>query len=697
MNDAVNPAATETRHGEAGGSNRRVAIEWAAGSLGVLLAVAAWGWIFHLQDHARAAWEKKAATNRPTAPARATPLPPSAVASHATCKPAWRLSLNSLRAFDAAEVRKDVQSLESLLAVADGAWEGAAAKAALEEARLAACAPDNRGAWALAIGPASQSAPPLPNRQCGDVVLDLVRIDERGAIIRSPLAMLEPDPDCHSNANAARDNIADAHLSTIADMNNDGIAEVLFEFDGATHYTSDIRNLFTSQYAQVKQYPGTAGLPLGEVRDQNNDGRPDVAYHYQIDGGYESSCGVPEPAEYSSPLVAFTRSDGVLQFNEAPSRDAARKLCPGPPRSAEGDVLCAKLWGFEARGLPNYRKLQAQCVKDYAAEDAKKVSEGGGCGLPSRDACSHFYVWQDLAETRFAMTLWPPPPWDEFTRSDSEEVELLAAKDALTVARHAIGAQRWDDAVAAYLRARAYDEPDVVASELAYAHLRAGDAATAAAELTPIVGRIADPRVHAAALYNLGLAHEALGDVRAASRAFARSLAVRETKEARLKLDGATVCPADVVTNESSPAQSEWTENAGEERAASDESQPDGDWYQSIASEDPRFVALTSYRYPGGAHRDAVYSLDSRTGRVRQCTIGQGCECVAGSPCMKGVAPGPSPAREVVVFSADGSRLVARVSWPGDADVRSGLAVRIAKGEVRVTGLGCNTAVRVAQ
>ena len=108
MNDAVNPAATETRHGEAVGLPRRVGIEWAVGSLGLLLAVTAWVWIFHLQEHARAAWEKKAAANRPTAPVRVAPVPPSAVSSHAACKPAWRLSLNSLRTFDAAAVRKTV-------------------------------------------------------------------------------------------------------------------------------------------------------------------------------------------------------------------------------------------------------------------------------------------------------------------------------------------------------------------------------------------------------------------------------------------------------------------------------------------------------------------------------------------------------------------------------------------------------------
>jgi tetratricopeptide (TPR) repeat protein len=432
------------------------------------------------------------------------------------------------------------------------------------------------------------------------------------------------------------------------------------------------------------------------VGDQNGDGRPDITYHYAIDGGYEAGCGARAPVEYTTPLVAYTRGDGVLLFNETESRDIARKACPWPPYSADDDVFCAKLWGYEARGLPDYRKLEAKCVEGYAAEDAKMSEPGAGCGVPSRDACSHFDVWQELAQTRFAMTLWPPPSWDVFTRSEAEEAELLAAKDALSVARHAMAAKRWDDAIPAYLRARAYDEPDVVASEVAYAHLRSGDAATAAAELTPLVGRIAEPRVRAAALYNLGLAHEALGDARAASRAFARSLAVRATDEARLKLGDTKVCPVDVVTNESSPSLAEWTANAGEEHAHSATVAPEGDWYEHAASEDPRFVAMAGYRYPGGMRRDALYSLDSRNGRVRRCLVAQGCECVEGSPCVRGLTTGPPPEKEVVVFSGDGSRLVARASWPGDVDTHAGVEVRVVKGEVRVTGLGCDVTARVA-
>jgi hypothetical protein len=250
MNRPLEAASAEGRPEEDTGSRRRV-FEWIVGSCGLLFAAVVWIYVFHIQDRARTAWVSKVATDRAKPQGRPTAVPALLVASRAACKPAWRLSLNTLQALDLAggpdpSRRKDIQALESLLAVADNAWEGPAAKSAVAGARFAACAPDDRGAWALALGTASHSSAPMPNHECGDVLLDIVRIDERGASVSAPAAMLSPDPDCHTNANAILDRVAEAKLTTVADMNNDGVPEVVFDYDGTADFTSDLRALFTS-------------------------------------------------------------------------------------------------------------------------------------------------------------------------------------------------------------------------------------------------------------------------------------------------------------------------------------------------------------------------------------------------------------------------------------------------------------------
>ncbi len=54
------------------------------------------------------------------------------------------------------------------------------------------------------------------------------------------------------------------------------------------------------------------------------------------------------------------------------------------------------------------------------------------------------------------------------------------------------------------------------------------------------------------------------------------------------------------------------------------------------------------------------------------------------------------PAREVAVFTADGSRLAARATWPGDADPKGEISVSVVKGELHVNGLACAAKVRLA-
>jgi hypothetical protein len=673
-------------------TSRRARVEWSLGLTGLALTVGLWGFVVVKAARVREAKAAKAAAWRASSPPELAPVwrqppPPSWDA----CLAAWRRSAETLRGLP-AEAQRDGQlaELEARIAALGDAGPNGTRASTWERT----CAPDDRGAWALAIRPPAQK-----KEDCGDVVVDAVRIDTGGGMTSLRVAAIAPDGCGDTDANASSAHLDALRLFAVPDMNGDRLPEARLKMGDEMSLgyggVPEVGALYTSRGGAVTVYPGTEGLPIMDARDENSDGRPDVLYAYAVEGGYEAGCGAPMPIEHSPELVAFTQKDGGLSFDGLAERTAARKACPQPPASAEDDAFCALLWGFEARAVPDFDAAHAKCVADYAEEDAKMREPGAGCGLPSRDACGHFFVWKSLARERFPTRVWPPPAGDRAARSDEENAALASAEEALVRARRAMAGRKWDEAIAAYRAASAHDEPDVVASELAYAYLRSGDGATAAGQLVALADRIADRRVRAAALYNLGLAEEALGERRSATRAFQRSVAVRSTPEARAKLGGKGVCPVDVVAEgAASRSLDEWKESAGDE-AEQPPVKPDGDWHIQRSVSDRRFVAWDAHRYPPAAP-DALYQLDAATGRVRRCLVAEGCTCAAASPCVAGPARLPPPGREVVVFTADGSRAVARASWPEDVDPSHEIDVSVAKGELAVEGLGCNERIKLS-
>ncbi len=351
---------------------KRAHVAWFGGFTALALAVGVCGYVFHAAAGARVEWAKKVAASRtqgtktPVSPIGAAP---SSTLSRAACKPAWRRSVETVRAFarrpGEGDAVTEARALDTLIAVSDGAWGSATATGALHASRYAVCAPDDRGAWATVLRVPSDTA---AKERCGDVVVEIARFDSRGEMVSAPAPMLLPNAACHTDANALLSRVEYLSLATVPDMNNDGVPEALLSYDGAAEYEADTHTLFTSRGGAVVLYPGTAGVPIADVHDENNDGRPDVLFHYTIDGGYEAGCGARRP-ELSSgrwpcgPRTKRERSSAVRA--SAPSMWRPRmpraspwpRGRPPPGTSARPRTLRPKVTGTK----PSPRATHASC------------------------------------------------------------------------------------------------------------------------------------------------------------------------------------------------------------------------------------------------------------------------------------------------------------------------------------------------
>ncbi|HWL87955.1 MAG TPA: hypothetical protein VNO21_19260 [Polyangiaceae bacterium] len=661
-------------------------VEWFVGL--ATLVVGALFWAFAIRMAGRVQARTAAAqTAKPTSSSSTSAGP---VVSRAACKAAWRQSRETLTKIhwpNAAEQN----ALDALLAIPDDTWASDNAKRVLESSRLAACAPDEKGAWALAIlPPEADAGAGAQGASSRKVQVEVKRLMNDEKIVFRSIVIVRNESDGKQTTNYDVYEVSSVTLSSVPDMNNDGVPEA--RLNGT---------LVTTRSGMVDIYPGIDGFNVVAVKDENGDGRPDVSYSYVVDGGYETQCSGTAPLEYSAPLVAITDAEGVLQFNDRRARDVARTICPSPPASPEKDALCTLIWGFEKRAIPDYQKLEAKCKASNAKADreAGNESESGddyprGCTEPpSTEACSQFEPWQAIAQKHLPLALWPPAPGEEVTRSDEENAAIAAAQTALERARKAVRKENWPDAITAYQEAAKHDQPEIVEAELAYARLRNGDAQAAATALDALVDRIVDRDLKGASLYNLGLAKEALGDTRGAQFAFLRSQRVRPTKDATAKLGGATFCPVNIVTGEAAAMSlDDWKKSAGEKRG--DVNPPTGAYYDDRASEDKTVDVFKAYRFPG-EQREANYKLDGATGRVVRCLVARGCTCSTASPCARGLTDHPAATREFAVFSKATSRRLASVTWPDDLGGDDKFSMQVTAGELSVTGYGCSEKVKL--
>lgn len=112
-------------------------------------------------------------------------------------------------------------------------------------------------------------------------------------------------------------------------------------------------------------------------------------------------------------------------------------------------------------------------------------------------------------------------------------------KQQLSTGRKAAKASKWPEAIAAFEAALvAIPGDDRALGELSWAAFSAGDFAKARTSGKASVLGSTDPNIKAASLYNLGRVEEADGKLPAAAVLYRQSLALRENKTVKARLDG---------------------------------------------------------------------------------------------------------------------------------------------------------------
>jgi hypothetical protein len=157
------------------------------------------------------------------------------------------------------------------------------------------------------------------------------------------------------------------------DYDADGISEMIVSLVGDYHEGEDFAagRVYTAKTGHVESYAPAAKIVFDEVKDVDQDGRPDLLFHGPFDAVVES-CGSGFGYRVKGPLlVAHAKGDGTFALSDDVAEKQARSECPKKPARivekgseertevSARNVACSRLWGASPGDLK--KRVGAEC------------------------------------------------------------------------------------------------------------------------------------------------------------------------------------------------------------------------------------------------------------------------------------------------------------------------------------------------
>lgn len=152
------------------------------------------------------------------------------------------------------------------------------------------------------------------------------------------------------------------------DFDGDGVKEFFVRSQWAHEATSfSWSALYTVRDGRIVTYPTPDAFEPIEMRDENDDGRPDLIGRHTVPTGI--ACGSGFETHASGPeFAAISRADGSFDTTGEAARAVALQACPTRPRQTTtfDEVICARLWGATVDEL---RRSMQRRYAEWSCED----------------------------------------------------------------------------------------------------------------------------------------------------------------------------------------------------------------------------------------------------------------------------------------------------------------------------------------
>ena len=186
------------------------------------------------------------------------------------------------------------------------------------------------------------------------------------------------------------------HVDGVHDLDGDGVAELVFtrEHHNTDEEHASERAVWRTKGGKIELYPGTSGMKIRRLSDEDGDGRVDLV----LQSGHhaEGPCGLDGQQFHGPELLAHTRPDGTFSRDDAVARAFVRDQCKEDPMHPlvivegqgkaarlDGDtsvhrVACATYWGLSGE------LLQRRIRSEYPRDEEQKNDDGEGSCVPRK-------------------------------------------------------------------------------------------------------------------------------------------------------------------------------------------------------------------------------------------------------------------------------------------------------------------------
>jgi hypothetical protein len=241
-------------------------------------------------------------------------------------------------------------------------WEGSSFEdggtASYDEVLPNPCILGTNSAWSVALQSFSSSTYPI-----FDATWSLVHVDSYGTILRY-----------RDDSGAFTAGVGGAGYGPTKfwsfDFDDDGDPEIVFTYVQGGVENSDIVTEYVYQYKSgaIKPYVPVAGWT--DLRDADNDGRPDAVEAYDVEDS--GGCGIYETETLVGPTFVAHSVHGGFSTTDAVAKHVAMTQCPARPATIVAmkgklidetatatNAVCARAWGASEASVVH--EIETRC------------------------------------------------------------------------------------------------------------------------------------------------------------------------------------------------------------------------------------------------------------------------------------------------------------------------------------------------